>query len=282
MKHILRTTGVAACGLVTSLLTALIVALVERLTGHDLFTLAVWFVVPVGAIGTGMAAASGYYFGSLYFHTRPSVLLLLQMVIVAGFTQFMIYYLEYATLILDDGRRVSTLIPFTQYFTTSITSAHYRVGRALQSDAGEIGQVGYGLAVLQFVGFLLGGLGVFGILSSHPVCEGCKQYLRVLAKVDKVFVDTNDLAAYHDSLFELPLESEQFAELAARKHTAKTAEGASRLRMTLYGCPTCKGQTLDKEVGVWRSQAWKTVNPLRGTFTVPRGSKLIEAFRSKV
>jgi hypothetical protein len=32
------------------------------------------------------------FFGSLYFHTRPSVVLLLQMILIAGFTQCLIHY----------------------------------------------------------------------------------------------------------------------------------------------------------------------------------------------
>jgi hypothetical protein len=38
---------------------------IERLTGFDVFTFSLWFIIPAGAIGTGIAAASGYYFGRL-------------------------------------------------------------------------------------------------------------------------------------------------------------------------------------------------------------------------
>jgi hypothetical protein len=225
MKHLFKTTSVAACGLVTSLLTALLVTVIERLTGFDVFTFSLWFVIPAGAIATGIAAASGYYFRSLYFHTRPNLLLLLQMVVVAGFTQLVIYYIQYATLILDDGRRVSDFIPFSQYLDIALTTAHYRVGRGAQIDTGEVGQFGYWLAVIQFVGFLVGGLGAFGILLGHPVCAYCKKYLRVLAKSDKLFDNADDLASYHDILFQLPVDSPGFVEMARVEHKTKVKKG---------------------------------------------------------
>lgn len=71
MKSFLQTWAVAFCGLVTSLLTAIAVVVFANLTGFNIFTLSVWVVVPVGAGLVGAAAASGYYFGSLYFHKKP-------------------------------------------------------------------------------------------------------------------------------------------------------------------------------------------------------------------
>ena len=81
MRSIARSFGVAVCGLVTSILTALAIVAASRMTGFDLFTFSIWVVVPVGAALSGFAAASGYYFGSLYFHKRPDLFLLFQMVV---------------------------------------------------------------------------------------------------------------------------------------------------------------------------------------------------------
>jgi len=39
------------------------------------------------------------------------------------------------------------------------------------------------LAAIQFIGFLVGGLVTFRILSGRPVCACCKKYLRVLARI---------------------------------------------------------------------------------------------------
>ena len=122
MKRLLTTLAVSACGLITSLITVLIITVISRLTGFDLFGFNLWFIVPIGAGFCGFAAASGYYFGSLYFHTRPSLLLFLQMVIIAGLSQILVYYLQYYTMVLDDGRRVSDFLDFTKYLDISITT----------------------------------------------------------------------------------------------------------------------------------------------------------------
>ncbi len=281
MGHILKTTSVAACGLVTSLLTALLVAVIERLTGFDVFTLSLWFIIPAGAIATGIAAASGYYFGSLYFHTRPNLLLLLQMIIVAGLTQLLIYYIQYATLILEDGRSLSDLIPFVQYLDIALTKVHYRVGRAGHIDTGEVGQFGYLLAVIQFVGFLVGGLGAFGILLSHPACAHCQKYLRVLAKSDKLFDSVDDLASYHDTLFHLPVDSHQFAEMARAEHKVRVENGTWKQNLKLSGCPECKAQTIVSEVSVWNGADWKSVDEFAREFTIPPGIDLAGALRVK-
>ncbi len=281
MRRILQTSSVAACGLVTSLITALLVTVIERLTGFDLFTFSIWFVVPVGAIGTGIAAASGYYFGSLYFHTRPNLLLLVEMVVVAGLTQLLIYYIQYATLILDDGRRVSDFIPFRQYLDIALTSAHYHAGRTLQIDTGEVGRFGYWLAAIQFVGFLVGGLCTFAFLLDQPICQQCKKYLRVLAKTDKIFGNANDLAQYHDALFELPVDSPQFAEMMREQHKMKGVKGTWKLNVKLYRCPECKSQMIGNEVSVSTGSDWKKIDKLARKFTIPPGVDLVGVFMAK-
>src|SRR4051794_28901794 len=100
MKGLLEAFGVALCGLATSVLVAIANVAIARMTGFNLFTFSIWLVVPVGALAIGFAAASGYYFGSLYFHKRPTAVLLVQMVAIAGLTQLLTYWLGYATMVL--------------------------------------------------------------------------------------------------------------------------------------------------------------------------------------
>ena len=279
MGTLLKQSVVALCGLVTSVLVALLVTVGERLTGFDFFTLSVWVIVPGGAILTGLGAASGYYFGSLYFHTRPTALLFFQMVVIAGLTFFLIYYLEYSTLVLDDGRRVSDYISFSRYFNLAITTAHYRFGRGAQIDTGEVGEAGYWFAVIQFVGFLVGGIAIFLILLNHPVCEICKKYLRVLAKTHKRFADPADMVEYHDALFALPMGTPEFAAAASTKHDAKVKKGSAQLTFALYGCPECKRQQISADVEVYNGRDWKRVDKLARRYAVPEGVDLIPVYR---
>lgn len=280
MANLLKQSVVALCGLVTSILVALLVTVGQRLTGFDFFTLSVWVIVPVGAMLTGLAAASGYYFGSLYFHTRPNALLFLQMVVIAGLTFFLIYYLEYMTLVLDDGRRVSDYISFSRYFTLAVTTAHYRIGRGAGVDTGEVGEAGYWFAAIQFLGFLVGGVAIFMILLNHPVCEKCKKYLRVLATKCQRFSDPAAMAEYHDTLFALPMGTPEFAASTSAKHEAKTEKGAAQLTLSLYGCPECKSQQISTKVEVYNGRDWKTVDKLARRYAVPDDVDLIPVYRA--
>lgn len=170
---------VAGCGLVTSLLTALILWLIEARFGFSIYTWSLWFVIPIGALFSGFAGASGYYAGSWFFGHRPTRLLLLNIVIASVATFFLIHYLSYITLEIE-GKRVSDYIPFWQYLDIAIRSAsmefRYR-GAVKLGSTGELGAFGYVFAVLQVIGFAAGGFAVYAHLVSKPYCEKCSRYL---------------------------------------------------------------------------------------------------------
>jgi hypothetical protein len=195
--------GVSIFGILSFALTVVAVVVIERLTGFNLFTLSVWVVVPAGALITGAAAASGYYFGSLFFHTKPVWFLLVQMVIVAAVAQIAIYYAEYATMVLENGTKASSLISFPDYLDRYLTKMHMRVGRGAQ-DAGEVGSFGYWLAVIQFVGFLVGGVAVFIFLKGYPTCQACGRYLRTLFKHKQNFNAQEEFSLYYETVFQHP------------------------------------------------------------------------------
>ena len=281
MRRFFSTVGIAACGLITSILTAVGIVAIDNLTGFDLFTLSIWVVVPVGAVLTGAAAASGYYFGSLYFHQRANWLLFLQMIVIAGLTQLLIYYIQYTTLVLDDGIKASDVVPFAQYLDLSLTKAHYHFGRGNQ-DMGEAGEFGYWMAIIQFVGFLLGGICIFGFLLSRPVCSKCNKYLRVLVKCVKQFSNIESLGLYYDEIFQHPVDSEEFANMVKSKcSVAKTEKGTLSLDTRLYECPDCKAQIIEDEVKVYNGSDWKVVNQLTRKVAIPDGINLISVFREK-
>jgi hypothetical protein len=281
MRGFLASGGVAACGLITSVLTAIAVLIVERLVGLNLFTLMIWLIVPAGALITGAAAASGYYFGSLYFHTRPGVVLLLQMVLIAGFTQWLIYYMGYLTLVLNDGRLVSDVIYFSDYLEVLLTKAQYRVGRA-QTKTGELGEAGYWIAVLQFVGFLIGGLACFGFLRDRPTCPTCRKYYRPLSSIEKQFSDRELFVSYYEDLFRIPVDAPLFAEaIRAKPAKTKAAKGTIHLRSALLGCPTCKQQVIEDKVQVCTGSGWNEIRDLHRRTLLPEGINLTPIFRSK-
>jgi len=280
MKSLLESFGIALCGLATSILVALADVAIARMTGFDFFTFFIWVVVPAGALLTGFAAASGYYFGSLYFHKRAGASLLIQMVLIAGAAQLLIYWIGYATMVLEDGRKVADFVSFGQYMDLILTKAHYRIGRR-QYDMGEVGTMGYWIAAAQFVGFLIGGLSIYFVLKARPVCQACNLYLRPLAKKQKVFADADAAGGYYNRLFTVPVDGPEFeALIKSEAKVKKVAQGALQVDTLLLGCPTCKAQMIEEKVKVFDGKEWVDVDKLHRRVNIPQGIDLAPVFRS--
>jgi hypothetical protein len=272
--------GVSIFGILSFALTVVAVVVIERLSGFNLFTLSVWVVVPAGALITGAAAASGYYFGSLFFHTKPVWFLLVQMVIVAAVAQIAIYYAEYATMVLENGTKTSSLISFPDYLDRYLTKMHMRVGRGAQ-DAGEVGSFGYWLAVIQFVGFLVGGVAVFIFLKGYPTCQACGRYLRTLFKYKQNFNAQEEFSLYYETVFQHPVDSPGFAEwMQWQPHQGKTKPGSILAVTTLRGCPHCKTQMISQDVKVMTAKEWKDVPELTRHIRIPDGIDLKPVFKA--
>ncbi len=281
MKRFPATMGVAAAGLITSLLTAVAVLLIETLTGYNIFSVRLWMVIPAGAALTGAMAASGFYFGSLYFHTRKADWpLLLQMVIIGGFTQLLIYYLQYSTLVLDNGVRASDIVPFTKFMDLALTKAHYHFGT--MTDTGDAGAFGYLMGAIQFLGFLFGGLVVFGFLLTRPVCDKCNTYLRLLGEREKLFLHLEEFGAYYDELALHPADSKEFANLLGSENPAFPAiHGAMSIKSRLYGCPACQTQVIEDELKIYSGKDWKQITKGGRKFALPAGIDLVSLFIGK-
>ena len=194
---------VGLCGFVTSLLTAVILWWVEVQFGFAFYTWMFWFVIPVGALLSGFAGASGYYAGSLFFGHRPTRLLLLNIVIASVTTFFLIHYLSYAFLQVE-GKYVSDYIPFKQYLDIAIrsTSMEFRLRTAKVGSTGELGELGYIPALLQIAGFALGGFAVYAYLVSKPYCEKCSRYLSAKGKQVRYTGDVEGLQATAAQIFQ--------------------------------------------------------------------------------
>jgi len=185
---------VGLCGFVTSLLTAVILWWIEAQFGFAFYTWMFWFVIPVGALLAGFAGASGYLAGSWFFGQRPTRLLLLNIVLASLATFFLIHYLSYVTLRIED-KQVSEYIPFTQYLDIAIrsTSMEFRLRTVSVGSTGELGAFGYLVAVLQVVGFAAGGLAVYGHLASQPYCDKCSRYLSAKGQRKRYTSDADGL-----------------------------------------------------------------------------------------
>ncbi len=262
--------GVALAGLATSILTAISVAIFDRLTGFNLFSFSLLVVLPVGAAFCGFAAASGYYLAAKYLHQRPTNILLIQMVIIAAFSQWLIYWLEYQSMVIE-GEHVSDIISFSQYLDLTITRAHMRMGRAAQIDTGEVGSFGYWLAIFRFVGFMIGGATVYFFLKTELACGLCQKYLRtVRSKVDS-FPDYDSFVHYFDGVYAKEVNSAEFAEHIGREHSAGKAEkGTINLTTKVLECPGCFEQYIRETAQVFNGTDWKDINELTRYLRMPR------------
>jgi hypothetical protein len=278
VPKIIRASGVALAGLVTSLLTAILVTAIDKLTGFNVFTFSIWIVVPVGAGICGVLAASGYYLGAKVLHQRPTPILLVQMVAIAALTLILIYWLEYQTTSVD-GMYISQAVSFPDYMDIVLTKTHMRLGRG-GIDTGEVGSFGYWLAFFEFVGFLLGGTLVYIYLRNQPTCSPCNKYLRTLTRKKDSFADVESLSAYYDNEFANAVDSPEFAAHVGTKHsTGKTEQGAFNLETKVLGCPSCGCQAVSEKVQVFDGRDWKDVDQLTRFVPMPAGTNVAHAYR---
>jgi hypothetical protein len=264
---------VTGAGIVTSVATALILALMES-WGFALYSLTVWFVVPVGAILAGFGAASGYYFGARLFHHRPTRLVLFNVISVAISTYFLINYLNYSWLQID-GQQVSDAIPFSQYLDIVLSnqSMEFRIRGAKLGETGNMGGWGVVMAALQVLGFAAGGLGLYRYLRSLPYCSGCAKYFSK-ESTDKSFVnESNDdwKNVYVGIARELEHGNPQaarnllirFGSSEAEKNPKLKKNSKLNIQLTLWKCATCPQEFAETSVNQRDGRNWQAVQELQ-------------------
>jgi ABC-type Fe3+-siderophore transport system permease subunit len=81
----------------------------------DFLSISFWFVIPVGGLLGGMAAASGYYVAARATQTMPSRMLLLSMIAMGALTWVLSKWVPYTMLMTGDGTRAADHMPFWDY-----------------------------------------------------------------------------------------------------------------------------------------------------------------------
>jgi hypothetical protein len=274
MKHIILLVAMA----ITCVLAATANVIITRVVGLNIFTFNLWVIVPVGAIGVGMLGTSGAILAARYFNIRPTIIDAIFMVVIAAATMILIYYLDYMTFVLDDGRRASDLVSFATYVNLVLTTAHMRIGRG-GIDTGEVGQMGYYLAGIEFLGFLIGGAATFLFIKGLWRCADCGSYLRKL-KIKKSQELTFDEAGKIIELFKASdLETVQkVMAWAPPKRTLDRKEQKAAITFTLFGCPKCKTQVISASVSAFNGQEWKDVPALTTRRDLSSGLSLRDQF----
>lgn len=190
----LKTVGITLFGLGTSILTAVVLFLLEQYAHFAIYTFMLWYVVPIGAIAAGFVAAIGYYAGARVFQYRPDRLLRINIVIVSILTFIVLNFLLYANMEVD-GKRIQDLVSFPQFLHIAITNMTMSTGHSYDSKGFELGQLGYGVAALQVVGFAFGGLLVYNMLEALSYCDRCQRYLHTIGQQVRFADDTEEFRA---------------------------------------------------------------------------------------
>ena len=122
--------------------------------------------------------------------------MLLNIALASVATFFLIHYLSYNILEIE-GKQVSDYISFSQYLDIAIrsTSMEFRFRAAKLGSTGDLGNFGYVVAVLQVIGFAVGGFAVYGYLTSKPYCDKCSRYLSGKGKQIRYAGDAEGLQA---------------------------------------------------------------------------------------
>ncbi len=260
-------------GLVTSAAT---LAVTFALAQADISVMGYYvnWVIPVGAIGAGLVAGSGYALATWLKGVKVGKWLCLLIVAfqVACYFEAQVLDFRRLDLVYEDGTRVG----FWEYFDFSTRSFAWK---QRDGSLGEpLGLWGYALRGLEVTGFGLGGLIGALILRAKPYCERCRRYMKSVvvttipaaphkpkAKKNEVRDVAPDLpdkaaaaAAVETAAEKAGKTLERLIELAgngdvegfdrlAEESTAAARtipKGLRRLQVHLVHCPTCSGGRL--------------------------------------
>ncbi len=160
-------------GLVTSALTLVGVYYCWQ-NDFDPMSWTWFFVIPVGALLTGLLAGSGYVVAALWLEYRPTV----SFVVSVAFLQVMVYmaamWITFEQLAIAQGAEV-TLENFVIWYQFVIENVEFVTGR--NKDGFRLGMLGYGFELLRIVGFSCGSL-IPLLLTNRAYCEECKRYMK--------------------------------------------------------------------------------------------------------
>jgi len=226
----------------------------------------IFFILPIGALFSGLAGASGYYVGARLLNHRPTPLLCLNIVLASVGTFFALHYFSYVTLEVE-GKNVSDYISFGTYLDTVIRSTSMRFsvrGRTI-SSTGELGGGGYEIALLQNLGFAAGGFAVYTFLVSIPYCQRCSRYFSAKGKQTRY---TSDPKALEMSAVQLAAGFEAGSVASAvdehgRFGTAKPRNGDFlRSIINIRNCKRCGRHWAKFIVEKKNSKDWDEISEL--------------------
>jgi hypothetical protein len=267
MDKTLRGLIVALFGIATTLLTAAGLVYVELRYDFSIYGYVYAFVLPVGALFSGLVAASGYYLGAKLLSYHPGRAMMAAIVAISGGNFFFINWLEYVLLKVD-GESIRSYISFPAYlvFVLTHTSVSVDLGTTVNDKAVALGAAGYLYAALLIAGFACGGWIVYAILRVAPYCDQCGLYMVKQGSQARYFVRREDLGACSAG-FQAEAKQGRFRKAielhgAAGSRQMDASSGYS-LNVAFKHCRRCAGQWLEL-IGKQRvNKSWNRLSDIQ-------------------
>lgn len=263
MKKLFGDLMLTLFGAATTLLTAWVLSLVEQNYEFSFYSFCLLFFIPVGAIASGFAAATGYWIGSKVVNQKPTRRLLVNILILSVGAFFALHFMNYAIQEVQ-GEPLRQMIGFGDYlrFVHTHTSLSISFHSTNIGDLGELGTAGYFFGALQIAGFAIGGIVVYLIIKAQPYCEPCERFLKSRWTEERFFSDSEQALAFRNQAAGR-MQQQQFSELVADYESLenkKATKGSEiRMKLKIWGCPCCTQRLIELEASRLVQNNWAAI-----------------------
>jgi hypothetical protein len=171
------------------------------------------------------------------------------MIAIAGLTQFLIYFGTYAMYPLPNGRTAMDVVDYWTFLRIYLSNQRYSFGHAGTGPGVEVGNMGYAIAAVQMLGFLVGGGATFLILKQQAFCDKCGRYFR-----SKLMFSKQGGADFIDGLRETPALSPSYFGSLQNPHGT-----GFKLEVRLSQCPDCSQELVSEKIQMMVNKQWKSI-----------------------
>jgi len=189
------------------------------------------------------------------------------MVAISVATFFLIHYLDYFFLEID-GKAVRDFLPFSQFLDIEMshTAVQFNIRAHPIGEAVELGSWGYLYAVLQVLGFAIGGVAVYFHLKSLAYCDPCSKYLAKKGIQSRYTADSGALTEAVKAVMQCLSESRFQDAIAVHARMggsdAFQKELVLRSQMQIKRCKSCDQHWLKFSVSKRSRDDWKDIDEL--------------------
>lgn len=232
--------------------TILAVVLINNITGYELQSFHLWFIIPIGALFVGAGAVSGIYYGNLKANKPIGKKEYLIGIVMGLLALYGIFYASYLTTYVTPDKEINNWFNGDHISTYEVDGEQITFSKWLQLSEGSGKQqiffrgvpVGEGIETgetvnnlyfyLNFLGAAVGSFFTLLILGSKRFCKKCRKYIKE-KELFKFGVEEHDeIVAKINASINNP--KELFA-LIGRKFEIEKAN--AYIQVDLEYCPTC-------------------------------------------